>query len=164
MTRGRHRQTEPSVSKEETKPLAPVLAYGTVRCLPTLPRSQTRSTRAGSLAGCRSPHGQPWPLLPAAAEAAGSPGCKASFQSLDEEAVFVFIPLTAGGCSYPKKWPPREMGHLLLAPLGHRHGATSWRLMDRGPGKQVRPWCLSASLYTSVPCRHSINTTTKVLL
>lgn len=46
-----------------------------------------------------------------AAETAGSPECKASFQSLDQEAVFIFIPLTAGGCLYQRNGLPCEMGH-----------------------------------------------------
>lgn len=48
----------------------------------------------------------PGHCFPAAAEAAGSPGSKASFQSLDQEAVLIFIPLTAGECLHPKKCPP----------------------------------------------------------
>lgn len=97
-------------------------------------QSQTRSTWAGSLAGCRSPHGQPWPLFPAAVEAAGSPGCKASFQSLGQEAVFIFIPLTAGGVYTQRNSLPLRDGSSAsdssgLSPLAHLPPAGGWRLL-----------------------------------
>lgn len=56
----------------------------------------------------QKPHvAAPWLILfsvaAAAVAAAGSPGCKAWFLSPDQEAVFIFILLTAGGCLYPEK-------------------------------------------------------------
>lgn len=148
-----------------------VLAYGTVSCLLTLSWNKTRSTKAGSLVGCRSSHGQPWPLFSLQQQRQqGVQEAKLHSRALIRRLCSYLSHQLQGNVYTQRNALPCEMGHLLLAPPAHPPWATSCRLMEAAPlkdgcrWKQVQLCCLPASPERSALCRCSINRTTKFLL